>query len=241
MTELLDVWLTCRIVDGGGTFCQHRCHDDIGSTRNRSLIEQHIAALQLLGLNLIHIALLIMHKTGTQVLESQEMGIKTATAYLVATRLGDGSLAASAKQGSKHEHAATKRRTLLDKLQTVEIVQVQLITLESIVMTAVLGNLDTNFLEQLNQVVHIQNIRHIGDAHRLIGKNGGTNHFQGLVLGSLRRDGTLERMTALYDERLHRLLYIYIYDDYFFFLPLLVLLRAGASFTFSNANVSRSN
>ena len=210
MAELLDVWLTCRIVDGSGTFCQHRCHDDIGCTRNRSLIKQHIAALQLLGLNPIHIALLIMHKAGTQILESQEMGIKTATTNLVATRLGDGSLATSAKQRSKHEHTATKRRTLLDELQTVEIFQVQLITLECIVMTTVLGNLDTNFLEQLDEVVHVQDVRHIGDAHWLIGKDGGTDHFQRLVLGSLWRDGTLERMTALYDERLHRLLYLYL-------------------------------
>ena len=205
VTELLDVWFAGCIIDGGGSLGKNRRHDDVGSTGNRSLIEQHIASLQLLGLYLIYIALLIVHKIGTQVLESQEVGIKTAAADFIATRLGDGSLAESSEQGSEHQYTATQRRTLLHELQTVEIIQFQLITLEGIIMTAVSGYLHTDFLEQLNQVVHIQDVRHIGNAHGLIGKNGSTDHLQRLVLGSLRGDGTLERMTALYDERLHKL------------------------------------
>ena len=106
-----------------------------------------------------------------------------------------------------HEHTTTKRRTFLHKLQTVEIIEFQLITLECIVVTTVLGYLDTYLLEQLNQVVHIQDVRHVGDAHRLVGKDCGTDNLQGLVLGALRCDSTFERMTALYDERLHKLVY----------------------------------
>ena len=205
VTELLDVWFAGCIIDGGGSLGKNRRHDDVGSTGNRSLIKQHIASLQLLGLYLIYIALLIVYESCTQVFESQEVGIKTAAADLIATRLGDGSLAESAEQGSEHQYTATQRRTLLHELQTVEIIQFQLITLEGIIMTAVSGYLHTDFLEQLDQVVHIQDVRHIGNAHGFIGKNGGTDHLQRLILGSLRGDGTLERMTALYDERLHKL------------------------------------
>ncbi len=97
MAELLDIRFASCIVDGGSSLGQHGSHDDIGSTRNGSLIEQHIAALQLLCLNLIHIALLIMHEVGTQILETQEVGVETATTYLVATRLGNGSLATTAQ------------------------------------------------------------------------------------------------------------------------------------------------
>lgn len=89
----------------------------------------------------------------------------------------------------------------------IEIIEFQLITLECIVVTTVLGYLDTYLLEQLNQVVHIQDVRHVGDAHRLVGKDCGTDNLQRLVLGALRCDSTFERMTALYDERLHKLVY----------------------------------
>ena len=70
-----------------------------------------------------------------------------------------------------------------------------------------LRNLHTYFLEQLDEVVHIQYIRHIINAHRLIGKDGGTDYLQRLVLGALGGDSTLERMSALYNERLHRILF----------------------------------
>ena len=207
MAELLDIWFASRIVNGGSTFSQDRSHDDIGCSRNRSLIEQHIAALELLSLNLIHIALLIMDKGSTQILKSQEMGIETTTTYLVATRLGNSSLTTSAEQRTKHEHAAAERRAFLHKLQTIEIVQIQFVTLEGIVVTVMLRHLHTYFLEQLDEVVHIQYVRHIINAHRLIGKDGGTDYLQRLVLGALGIDGTLERMSALYNERLHRILF----------------------------------
>ncbi len=61
----------------------------------------------------------------------------------------------------REEHFFTNSRT-------VEIIEFQLITLECIVVTAVLGYLDTYLLEQLNQVVHVQDVRHVGDAHRLV-------------------------------------------------------------------------
>ena len=46
---------------------------------NRSLIEQHIAALQFLCLYLINITLIIVNEVGAQILEAQEVGIQTAT------------------------------------------------------------------------------------------------------------------------------------------------------------------
>ncbi len=92
--------------------------------------------------------------------------------------------------GPNHQYTSTQRRTLLHKLQTVEIIQFQLITLEGIIITAVPGYLHTDLPEQLDQVVHIRMSWHIGNAHGLIGKNGGTDHLQCLVLGTLRGDGT---------------------------------------------------
>ena len=147
-----------------------------------------------------------MYKLGTQVLESQEVSIQTTATNLVTTRLGNRSLATTPQQRTNHEHTATKRRTLLDKLQAIEIVKLQLIALESIVVATILGHLDTDFLQQLNEVVDIEDVRHILDAHWLLGEDGGTDDLQRLVLGTLWGDGSLERMTALYDERLHRLL-----------------------------------
>ena len=109
MAELLYVRLASSIVDGGGTFSQYRSHDDVGRTRNGSLIEEHVTALQFAGLYLVHITLVIVYKLGTQVLESQEMGIEPASAYLVAAGFGNGSLSAPAEQRPNHQHAASER------------------------------------------------------------------------------------------------------------------------------------
>ena len=200
MAELLDIRLAGCIIDGGGSLGKHRSHDDVGSTRNRSLVEQHIAALQFPGFYLIDIALVVVHELGTQTLESQEVGVETTAAYLVATRLGDGCLATASQQRTNHQHASTQRGALSHKLQAVEIVELQLVALECIVVATVLSYLHAYLPEQLDEVVHVEDVRHILDAHRLVGKDSSANHFECLVLGTLRNDGSCERMTAFYDK-----------------------------------------
>ena len=49
VAQLLDIGFARSIINRGGTFGKNGSHDDIGSTRHRGLVEQHIGTLQLLG------------------------------------------------------------------------------------------------------------------------------------------------------------------------------------------------
>ena len=168
MAELLDIGFAGCIIDGGSTLGEHGSHDDIGSTRNGSLIEQHIAALQVVCLYLIDIALVIMHKLGSQIFETQEMRVETTATNLVATRLGNRSLSATTQERTDHEHAATKGGAFLHKLYAVQIVEIEFIALESIVVAAVLCHLDSDFFQQLDEIVDVKDVRHVLDAHRIL-------------------------------------------------------------------------
>ena len=55
VAKLLDIWFACGIIYSGSTLGKHRCHDDIGSTCHRSLVEQHIAPRELFSIYLIYI------------------------------------------------------------------------------------------------------------------------------------------------------------------------------------------
>ena len=87
VTELLDIGFAGRIIDGGSTIRQDCSHNDIGGTRHRSFVKQHIGSPQLLCLNFKHVALFDMDEFRTQVFETQEVGIQSAATNLVATRL----------------------------------------------------------------------------------------------------------------------------------------------------------
>ena len=109
-----------------------------------------------------------MHKLGSQVLEAQEVRVETTATNLVATRLGNRSLSATAQERTDHEHAATKGGTFLHKLYAVQIVEIEFIALESIVVVAVLCHLDSDFFQQLDEIVDVEDVRHVLDAHRIL-------------------------------------------------------------------------
>ena len=58
--ELLDIGFAGGIVDGGSTFCHHRCHDDIGSTGDGGFVEQHIATFQPVGMDFVDVTMLYL-------------------------------------------------------------------------------------------------------------------------------------------------------------------------------------
>ena len=73
--QLLDIGFAGSIVNGCGALRRHSGHDNVGGSGDRSLIQQHIAPLQLLGLQLIGVTLRVFHEGGTQRFKSQEVGI----------------------------------------------------------------------------------------------------------------------------------------------------------------------
>ena len=106
VTELLDIRFAGSIVNRRGALSKDCCHDDVGSTRDRGLVKEHVGSLQLSGSYLVDIATLDMTELGTQVLEAQEVGVQSATTYLVASRLGDDRLAHARQQRTDHHDGA---------------------------------------------------------------------------------------------------------------------------------------
>ena len=88
MAQLLDIGFAGRIIYSGGSLGEYGGHDNVGRAGYRSLVEQHVAALEVLRLYVEHVALLIVDKLGTQFVKADEVGVKPATPYLVAARLG---------------------------------------------------------------------------------------------------------------------------------------------------------
>ena len=65
-----------------------------------------------------------------QSLESQEMGVEAPPSNLVATGLGNDSLAHACQQRSDHHDRATQLRAFLHELVALQVVEVQLVGLE---------------------------------------------------------------------------------------------------------------
>ena len=157
----------------------------------------------MLRINVEHFALLVIDKLGSEILESQKVGIKTSASYLVAARFCHSGVSESSQEWSHEQHAASESGTLLHILVAVEIFEVDVIGLECIVVARVACHLYTDFFEQLDKVVDVENVGYVGDVHRLVGEQRSCNHFKCLVFGSLRSDGSAECMSTLDYECFH--------------------------------------
>ena len=210
---MLQIGLAGRIIDGGSALGHHGCHHDVGGASHRCLVEKHVTAIQLLGIDLIYIALCHMMELRSQSLETQEVGVQSATSDLVAAGFGDGGLAHASQQRTDHHDRATQLRTLLHKLVALQIVQIQVIGLEGASKTrntclcCILGclcrDLHAYILEQLDEVHHVSDLRNVVNGHLLACQQRGANHLQGLVLGTLRIDSSAKRVSSLNDKCCH--------------------------------------
>ena len=205
VAKLLDIGFTGSIIDGRRAFSKYSSHNDIGRTRDRRFVKQHISTTQLLGTYFIDIAVFYVAEAGTEVLEAQEMSIQTATTNLVTTGGSDNSLAHAPKQRTYHQYAAAQGRTLADEIVTFEVFQVEGVSLESIgtlplSCSTLLTHLHTDVLQQQYQVIDVADVGDIAYDDLLTGQQRGTDNLKCLVLCTLRRNGAAEQMSAFYLE-----------------------------------------
>ena len=113
----------------------------------------------------------------SEVLETQEVGIQTTTAYLVATRLGNDSLAHASKQRTDHHHRAAQVGTLFHKLVAFQIAHVQRISLERERTLSDFLDLDINVAQQLNEVVDVADVGDVVDGHLVASEQRGTDNL----------------------------------------------------------------
>ena len=123
--ELLHVGLAGSIVDGGCSLRQHSSHHDVGRAGDAGLVEQHVAAPQVVASNLVDATLGHGVEVGTQTLKAQEVSVQAPTPNLVAAGLGNDRLTHARQQRTNHHHRAPQLCTLLHKLVALQVVQVE--------------------------------------------------------------------------------------------------------------------
>ena len=124
LAELLQVGLAGGVVDRRGALGHHGSHHDVGCARNRSLIQKHITSLELLGLDREKLLGLVEVKCCTQLLESEEVGVQTSAADLVATGLGHITHAKACQQRADHHHRTTQTATAAVVVLATQVVEV---------------------------------------------------------------------------------------------------------------------
>ena len=73
--KLLDVRFAGRIIYSCGATGKNSSHDNVGRSRDGSLVEEHVSSTQTVGENLVDITFGYMLELCTQSLEAQEMGV----------------------------------------------------------------------------------------------------------------------------------------------------------------------
>ena len=128
----------------------------------------------------------------SEFLETEEVCVKTATAYLVTAGFGDNCLAHPGKQWTDHHNTTAELCTLMHKLIALQIFEVEFICLEGIGVLSLLTshffplNLHTDILQQLDEIVYIADVGDIMYRHFLIGEQSSTDYLQSLVFCTLR-------------------------------------------------------
>ena len=118
-----------------------------------------------------------MLELGTQVFESQEVGIKSATPDFVATGLGDNGSSHASQQRTDHQDGATQVGTFLHELVALQVFQVECVGLERERTLSDFLDLDTDIAQQLNEVVDVANVGDVVDGHLVAGEQRGTDNL----------------------------------------------------------------
>ena len=200
VAELLYIRFAGGVVDGGCSLSHHGSHDDVGSSRYRGLVEQHVAATQVLRLDMVNVALFFIYELCPQVLETQKVGVESAASNLVAPGFGNGCPAEAPEQGTDEQHTSAQGCTLANKLCAVEKVEVEVIGLEGEIVAVVARYPHPHVAKELNEVLHVENVGNVIDVYLFVGEQHTADHLQCFVFGTLRTDGALQQVTAFNDE-----------------------------------------
>ena len=144
------------------------------------------------------LALVIILLLSAKVHETENMSINPASADLVTTRLREICPSETGQEWSDHHNGATQFGTARNKIHTHYIVSIDLVGLEGIDALLATGHLDTHALKKKNQILHIQDLRNVGNSHLLLSQKHSADNLQRLILCSLRGNLSMESMSSLY-------------------------------------------
>src|SRR5690606_18280350 len=97
-TQLLQIRLAGRVIDGRGPLSQDSCHHYIRCSCNGSLVQQYIGALKLRSVDVKKMIIGIIYKLSTQLFEPEKMRIQTPATDLIASRFWNRGLTETGQQ-----------------------------------------------------------------------------------------------------------------------------------------------
>ncbi|MBA7693511.1 hypothetical protein ES703_102097 [subsurface metagenome] len=88
LAQLLDIRLTCSMIDRSDTFGHNSRHYKISSSCYRGFLQQHIGSTKFFGRDGIIVIFLVVNKFGSQINKTVEMNIKSAATYFISSGFG---------------------------------------------------------------------------------------------------------------------------------------------------------
>ena len=200
--ELLEIRLAGSIVDGGGAFGADGSHDDVGGACDGGFVEQHVASLEaaVVGLDAIEMALGVVGELGAEALESDEVGVETATADLVTTGLGQEGMPEARDERTEEHDRTAQRLASTQVVVAFEVGDVDVVGAEAERAAVEMMDDDTHHAQELDEVEGVEDLGDVGDGDFLAGEEHCTKHFEGFVLGALGLDGATQAVATFDDE-----------------------------------------
>ena len=203
LAGLLQVGFARRVVDRRDALGQHGGHHDVGRAGYGCLIEQHVGAAQLVGLDHEEVVGDVEIELRAELLESQEVGVEAPASDFVAARAGNESHAEACQHRADEHHRAAQARAALAVVVRAQVVEVDVAGPERVGVVGELLDLDAHAAQQLDELQDIQDAGDVADCDPLGGQQGGTENLQRLVLGALGGDAAPETVASFDFEYCH--------------------------------------
>ena len=201
--QLLDVGFARGVVDRRETLGQHGRHDDVGRTRHRGLVEQHVRSPQLAPLDHEEFVGDVEVELRPEFLEAEEVGVEASPADLVSARFGDVSHAETGQHRADEHDRTPQAGAAAAVVVRAEVVEVDLPGAERIGVVREPFDLHAHCAQQLDELHDVEYLGNVAHGDPFGGQQRGAKDLERLVLGALGGDGPVEAVASFDFEHCH--------------------------------------
>ena len=140
---------------------------------------------------------------GTQLFETDKVGIQSTASDLVSPWCGDVAFAEACERWTNYHHASTQPTAKLLEFGPQEELDINGFGGEAERTLAQFLHHHAHVPQQVDQLVHVHDVRHVMDRDRLCGEQHSAEYLQRLVLGALRNHFALQATTSFDLETSH--------------------------------------
>ena len=139
-----------------------RRHDNVGGAGDRRFVEEHVGrAHRRTGLEKAGLA--VVGEGRAEGFKPDEVGVHAAAADFVATRLGQCAHTKTRQQRPQNHGRAAQGTTLLPEFFGAEIVEIDVVRLETVSPWSFALDFDAHARQQVNQLVDVDDVGEVGD------------------------------------------------------------------------------